>query len=222
MKQNYLILLLVFTLSSCSLPTPKFNRPYLPEQYKVKRKKGSSARRKSIEPTPINDNQNINRKVINFWLRGHYDSIYRQYHPILPLRPEELHSLLYFLDYQATIYYPESPVTEPVVRKLLKSISCTPLSNAQISYMMNTDKTRPFPRKALTLFFITVHELLQQKGFQPIYPKVYSPKLRKKLELQPLKSLESFNLFAEKWGKGVYPNIAEGIIVCRNSTKSGS
>lgn len=209
----FLRLLLVFLLDSCGQVEPKFTRDYFPEYYQYD---SQSTNKNDLEIRLLNGDPNINRQIVNFWLKSNYKNIYRQLHPIIRISRSNLRNLSLFLNQTAKIYYISwSPQKEISLARIKSASSCTPLSNVEIQFLFSGSQNRPFSSNGLAILFISSHELLQQSGAIPVYPQILSDRFRKENQLKPLKTMENFNLFAKKSVTSKKGIPSPGIVICR-------
>ena len=202
------ILLIVF-ITSCSQIKPEFTRDYFPVSYQH----GGDHNWRVVL---LNSDHQLNGQVIRFWLKGSYQSLYRQQHPIITLSRENLRELSIFLNQTAYIYYISWPrLIDVSLLDIESHLPCSPLSNIEIQFLFTGTKEQPFSTNGIALVFISAHELLQQLGWAPEYPRLLSTRLRSAKGLTPLKKIDSFNLFAIKKSLPNNSHISPGFIICR-------
>ena len=209
-------------LTACSPPVPRLNRGYLPLRYSIDSSQHSRYTRDdlSLKFIRLNDNQEINRRVISLWREGAFDRIYAKEHPINTFTDGEIEELNDFLNGPVAIYFislesrRSSPLDLP--RFFERSLRCTPLTDMEIEFLMNSRSEIAFPKKMLTLLLISSHELSLLNGATPLYPKVLSPFLRKKYALPELSSIALTNVLSLKNGTESLHS-ARGFLFCRES-----
>ncbi|PCI25236.1 MAG: hypothetical protein COB67_10860 [SAR324 cluster bacterium] len=209
-------LLLLFALGACTKAEPLLTHDYLPESYQI------TEQQSSLENTyiiPLNQNLKQNEQLIRFWGQGSYTTLYKQSHPILPIKKSSLTGLHSFLNQSIDIYYLSPKPGESLnPSKVTANLDCDALSNLEIKFQMSHDPLHPFSEKNLTMLLISSHELLLQKGAIAIYPKILGKKLRELNQLPPLRPMEAFNLFADGSKKMQGEPPSSGIIVCRRKS----
>lgn len=218
---------MIILLAGCSTARPKLDRPFFPEAYRTGSISGSEITTvpPSIHLIKLNFKNHLNQRVLSLWKEGAFQEAFHRVQPLSIVYQEDIANLASFLDRLFTIYLVVFDSTDPISSNRLRQImqqrfSCDPVTNIEIRFQMNSGMTTQFSRKPLTLLFISSHELALQSGAKPIYPEVFSPYLRKRYSLPPLKNLEEINLFATKNDNRVYSNSMNGFIVCSSGANN--
>ncbi len=218
----FCLILAAVTLAACTKLNAKLDRSYLPQGYQV----GSIRPEDIVKPSSgvyfieLTNQVNLTSTVGTLWRRGAFHDAFHDIQPLSVIYQEDISNLLAFIDRLYTIYLvaieSNTPVTSTQLRVIANDrLNCSPLSNIEIRFQMNTSLSVPFSKKPLTMLLISTHEMALRKGAKPIYPHVLSPHLRKRYQLPPLKALEDANLFATKNGNRVYSTTTNGFVVCK-------
>ncbi len=224
MKNQYLSLLVsavMFCLAACSIPSPKLSQSYLPIDYDADSIHWPHKTTKDsiVQYVPINQNPDLNQKVISFWRYSQFNDLYSKNHPVVKINSRDIITLDEYLDSIFNIYFVSITIDQPLSREKLtkiisKRIGCQPLSNIEIRFSLNLDAEIAFPKKSLTMLVISSHELLLQHGAIPLYPRILSTYLQKKYNLPKLNIIENSNLFATRNENIVYSANKSGFIFC--------
>jgi len=214
-------------LSGCAGTTPRLNRSLLPQAYHMK----STPRTDVVESQPgiyfkaLNQQKSINQRVLSNWKTGAFHEAFHREQPLSSLYRGDITNLSSFLNRLFTIYHvgidSEIPMSSSRLRAIIKKrLSCEPLTNLEIRFLMNSNSLTPFSRKPMTMLLISSHELALLSGAKPIYPTVFSPYLRNRLNLPPIARLEDINLFATKNENRVYSTSMNGFVVCNRKSQN--
>jgi len=214
-------LLPLFILAGCAAEKPKLDRPFFPEAYHSGLADTSALIAVNLDAgaMQLNQDPDLNRRLIRLWENGSLNGLFRHVQPMSTVQRADIANLSAFLQQILRIFLvtisPREPMTDGRLREsLIRSLACDPMSNLEIRFLMSSNLPEPFSRKPLTMLLISAHELALQRGAEPVYPHVYSPFLRKELQLPPLRDLEAFNLFATKSENRVYSTSITGFAVC--------
>ncbi|MCP4295445.1 MAG: hypothetical protein GY786_07550 [Proteobacteria bacterium] len=206
-------LVVLFFLNSCSQIEPKFTQDYFPEFYQYE---NNGEKRGVFNIRLLNGDPQTNRKIIQFWLNSRYKKIYRQLHPIIQVSKNDLRDLSLFLNRATRIYFISWPPKKRIsLWELERALDCIPLSNVEIQFIFARSSDHPFSPNGLAILYISSHELLQQSGVVPVYPRILNARFRKRNRLQALPSFENFNLFARKLSNKNKGSLSYGIAICR-------
>ncbi len=217
-------LFFLVSLASCSRHDPILSKGYLPESFDLTKVNRSDTLIGSPSLTIINVNDSIelSERIVEYWKHNKFAALFEKEHPVLKYNRSDIAVLKEAITRLFKIYYIDNK--SPVIisktglnHEIIVETKCSPLSNHEIQFMMNSGIEDAFPRKALTMLVISSYELMASIGAKPVYPKVYSPYLRKKYNLPHLSSLEDSNLFATKIHNDVYSANISGFIFCRKS-----
>ncbi len=221
------LILPVLFLSGCAGTTPRLNRSLLPQTYHLESTPWTNVAESQpgIYFTILNQQKPRNQRVLSNWKVGAFHEAFHREQPLSSLYREDIANLSSFLNRLFTIYLvgidSENPLPSRQLRAIIKKrFSCEPLSNLEIRFLMNSNSLTPFSRKPMTMLLISSHELALLSGAKPIYPTVFSPYLRNRLNLPPIARLEDINLFATKNENRVYSTSMNGFVVCNRESKN--
>ena len=208
-------------ISACSPQRPLLSPYLLPQSYSDQ--SGILSDRQSPDAPffiiAVNDDRHLNRKIIQFWLRGHFSTQIRKKHPYLQFDQSDILAVQDALNQIFDIYYIGNLARSTIISWSSIQLgtgesACQPLSEYEIQFLMNSEPSNAFPQVPFTMLMISIHELMLQKGAKPIYPRINSTFLKTSFEIAE-QNIRPIEHFPDGKSKKDSQAIREGFVFCR-------